>query len=137
MIFSIGEYQTSKIIYFKNTFNFKENMCQVCWKENANLWKNRLYTVISKKLYKKHKNEFSFIQVGVIQIALIPIFRFGLDAPILAILHDKHHKTLSLDITSKGLNFEEGVQKLTFSYTIIYKVFTTTMHPKALMSSCW
>ena len=51
-------------------------------------------------------------------------------------LDDPHIlKTLSLDITGQGLNFEEGVKKLTLVYKITYKALTTTMHPKALMSS--
>ena len=44
-------------------------------------------------------------------------------------------KILSLDITEQGLNFEEGVKKLTLVYKVTYKVFTTIMYLKALIYS--
>lgn len=50
-------------------------------------------------------------------------------------LDDPHlFKVLTLNITGQGLNLE-GVKKLTLLYKITYKTLTTTMEPKALVSS--
>lgn len=40
----------------------------------------------------KLRREFNYLHVGVVQIALKPPFRLGLDTPILAILGDKRHE---------------------------------------------
>lgn len=43
----------------------------------------------------RHRKEFEFLHIGVVQVALRTMFRSGLDTPILAILRDKRHKDSS------------------------------------------
>ena len=85
---------------------------------------------------KRHK-DFSNSLLGIIEsnLANDPVY-FNCFPNFMVSLDDPHIlKTLSLDITSQGLNFEEGVKKLTLVYKVTYKVLTTTMHQKTLLSS--
>ena len=43
----------------------------------------------------EHRKEFEFFHIEAVQITLRPMFRSGLDTPVLAILREKEHKDFS------------------------------------------
>lgn len=43
----------------------------------------------------KHRKDFEFLHIEAVQVALRPMFRSGLDIPVLAILRDKRHKDVA------------------------------------------
>ena len=53
------------------------------------------YNYFQEMILKSIKKNFYFFILGAVQVALIPMFRSGLDTLVLAILRDKRHKDFS------------------------------------------
>lgn len=47
--------------------------------------------LLTRQSILHHRKKYRFMHIGLVQIAVIPLFRLGLDVPILIMLQDARH----------------------------------------------
>ena len=80
--------------------------------------------LFSRSLILQHREEFNYLHVGLVQAAVKPLFRLGLDIPVLISLRDKRHEDFSNSLLGMvQSNLENGPV-----YFNCYPNFTLSLH---------
>jgi hypothetical protein len=81
-------------IYKISTFDFKSQKIIHTLEQAKNVKnKQETFTLLDKKLLDKHyKDGFRYIHLGLVQVAVKPLHKLGLNSPILLILRDSRIK---------------------------------------------
>ena len=121
-----------KTIYQISTFNFTQRSCIKFSEKNIPIHSNReSLNLFSKSLILQHREEFNYLHVGLVQVAVKPLFRLGLDIPVLISLRDKRHEDFSNSLLGMvQSNLENGPV-----YFNCYPNFTLSLHDPHILSA--
>jgi len=84
--------QNINTIYKIGTFDFLSDYSIKTHEQTIPI--NRDYQnmqLLSAEAIKRHRKIYKFLHIGLIQVAIKPMFRLGIDAPVLVILRDARH----------------------------------------------
>lgn len=84
--------QDVKTIYKIGTFDFLQGYSIKTTEQTIPINKEYQNTqLLSIKALREHRKTYKFLHIGLVQVAIKPMFRLGIDAPILLILRDARH----------------------------------------------
>ena len=63
--------------------------------QNIPIHSNREFLNLFSKSLILHREEFNYLHVGLVQVAVKPLFKLGLDIPVHISLRDKRHEDFS------------------------------------------
>ena len=97
-------------IYEIGKFDFTQNYVIKTFEQTIPIKsQNAHINLFSKDTIKSHRKKFKYLHVGLVQIAVKPLFRLGLDVPILLTLRDKRHLNFeNLILSLLESNLESG-----------------------------
>lgn len=84
--------QNINAIYKIGTFDFLQDYSIKTHEQTIPI--NKEYQnmqLLSVEAIKRHRKNYKFLHIGLIQVAIKPMFRLGIDAPVLLILRDARH----------------------------------------------
>ena len=80
-------------IYKIGTFDYFQGYSIKMTEQTLSIGQNQQNLhLLSSRSILEHRIKYKFLHVGLVQIAIKPLFRLGIDAPVLLILRDKRHK---------------------------------------------
>ena len=80
-------------IYKIGTFDYFQGYSIKMTEQTLSIGQNQQNLhLLSSRSILEHRTKYKFLHVGLVQIAIKPLFRIGIDVPILLILRDKRHK---------------------------------------------
>ena len=80
-------------IYKIGTFDYFQSYSIKMTEQTLSIGQNQQnLNLLSLKSILEHRQKYKFLHIGLVQIAIKPLFRIGIDAPVLLILRDKRHK---------------------------------------------
>lgn len=91
--------QNTNEIYKIGTFDFLQSYSIKTNEQTISIDKDyeKLY-LLSQKSIVLHRQKYKFMHIGMVQVAVKPLFRLGIDAPVLLILRDARHKSFQNQI---------------------------------------
>ena len=88
--------------------------------------------LLSQQTVNHHKKHFNYIHIGLVQIAIKPLFRLGLDIPVFSCLRDARVTQFSDYVLSMiDSNLTSG--PIYFNYC--YPKFSMNIHDPSILSS--
>lgn len=79
-------------IYKRGTFDYFSSYSIKTTEQTLSVGQNQQnINLLSSKSILDHRQKYKFLHIGLVQIAIKPLFRLGIDAPVLLILRDKRH----------------------------------------------
>ncbi|KAL4605961.1 hypothetical protein ACB092_09G068000 [Castanea dentata] len=84
---------------------------------------------INDFLTKKH---LKYLHIGLVQVAIKPLTRKGIDASVLMCLHDPNIiKALTLNILTSGYDMDDSSRPFTLIYRIFYRLLDSQLTPRS------
>uniref|UniRef100_A0A251T9F0 Putative viral movement protein n=1 Tax=Helianthus annuus TaxID=4232 RepID=A0A251T9F0_HELAN len=84
--------QDVKTIYRIGTFDFLQDYSIKTHEQTIPINKDyQNMQLLSVEAIKRHRKLYKFLHIGLVQVAIKPMFRLGIDAPVLLILRDARH----------------------------------------------
>ena len=121
-----------KTIYLISTFNFTQRSCIKFLEKNIPIHSNReSLNLFSKSLTLQHREEFNYLHVCLVQDAVKPFFRLGLDIAVLISLRDKRHE----DFSNSLLGMVQSNQENGPIYFNCYQNFTLALQDSHILSA--
>jgi len=84
--------QSVDTIYKRGTFDFLQGYSIKMKEQTLSIGQDQQnLNLLSSRSILEHRQKYKFMHIGLVQIAIKPLFRIGIDAPVLLILRDKRH----------------------------------------------
>ena len=91
--------QNINTIYKIGTFDYFQGYSIKMTEQTLSIDQNQQnINLLSSRSIIQHRQKYKFLHIGLVQVAIKPLFRIGIDAPVLVILRDKRHKNFQNSI---------------------------------------
>lgn len=91
--------QNPNTIYKIGTFDFLQSYSIKTNEQTISINKDyEKINLLSEKSIILHRQKYKFMHIGLVQVAVKPLFRLGIDAPVLLVLRDARHKNFQNSI---------------------------------------
>ena len=119
-------------IYQQGNFKFSQNY--LIKTEEKTIFLNQYLEIIqllSQNTINHHRNKFNYIHIGLVQVAIKPLFRLGLDIPVFVCLRDVR----STKFTDSVLNMIDSNLTNGLVYFNCFPNFSMNINDPSIFSS--
>ena len=119
-------------IYQQGNFKFSQNY--LIKTEEKTIFLNQYLEIIqllSQNTINHHRNKFNYIHIGLVQVAIKPLFRLGLDIPVFVCLRDVR----STKFTDSILNMIDSNLANGLVYFNCFPNFSMNINDPSILSS--